>query len=129
MVEKGGVTVPLNWCTFNGFDTVVHDTLKTDEGLLRKLPNAYAVCIAQRNSTPKVIVGGFFVRTTYTHHDTEFPKALAEAMFAIPAFRSFAPQDHSFLPAKVNAPIDVTEDEMIKLLLSQKLKFTTGGRA
>lgn len=129
MVEKGGVTVPLNWCIFNGFDTVVHDTLKTDEELLRKLPHVYAVCIAQRNSNPKEIVGGFFVLTTYTHEDAEFPEALAQAMFAVVAFRKFAPQDHSFLPARVSAPIDVSEEEMVKLLLRQKLKFTTSGRA
>ncbi|MFL6671725.1 MAG: hypothetical protein ACJ8LG_00365 [Massilia sp.] len=129
MVGKGGVAVPLNWCVFSSFDSVLHDAFSTDLELLRVLPNVYAVCIARRNSNPKTIVGGFFVRTTYTHDDPEFSNALANAMAAVPAFREFSPELHSFLPAKVRAPLDITEDEMLKVLFSQKLKFTTGGSA
>ncbi|MFC7517612.1 hypothetical protein ACFQUU_21605 [Herbaspirillum sp. GCM10030257] len=130
MAGKEGVSVPLNWCVFNGFDSVLHDTFSTDLELLRVLPNVYAVCIARRNSNPKTIVGGFFVRTTYTDDDDpEFSDALANAMAAVPAFREFAPELHSFLPARVSAPLDITEDEMLKVLFSQKLKFTTGGNA
>lgn len=129
MSRKGGVAVPLNWCVFSGFDSVLHDAFTTDPELLTHLPNVYAVCIAQRKSNPKMIVGGFFVRTSYTHEDLEFSDALANAMAAVPEFRKFAPELHSFLPAKVRAPLDITEDEMLKLLWSQKLKFTTGGTA
>lgn len=129
MVGKGGVAVPLNWCVFDGFNSVLHDTFSTDPELLRVLPNVYAVCIAQRSSIPKKIVGGFFVRTSYTHNDAEFADALANAMAAVPAFRELVPELHSFLPARVDAPLDVTEDEMLTVLLSQKLKFTTGGSA
>ena len=129
MVGKGGMAVPLNWCVFSGFDKVLHDTFTTEPELLKQLSNVYAVCIARRNSNPRTIVGGFFVRTSYMHDDPEFPEALAGAMAAVPAFRKFAPELHSFLPARVSAPLDVTEDEMLRLLLAQKLKFTTGGSA
>jgi len=129
MAAKGGVVVPLNWCTFNEFDSIQHDTFTTEPELLKLLPNVYAVCIARRNSNPRAIVGGFFVRTSYTHDDPEFPDALAKAMYAVPEFRKFAPELHSFLPARVSAPLDVTENEMLKVLFSQKLKFTTGGSA
>lgn len=129
MAAKGGVVVPLNWCTFNEFDSIQHDTFTTEPELSKLLPNVYAVCIARRNSDPKAIVGGFFVRTSYTHNDPEFSDALAKAMYAVPEFRKFAPELHSFLPARVSAPLDVTENEMLKVLFSQKLKFTTGGSA
>lgn len=129
MIGKGGVTVPLNWCVFNGFDSILHDTVSTDVALLERLPNVYAVCIAKRNSSPKTIVGGFFIRTTYTHDDPEFPDALANSMAMVPEFHRFAPEFHSFLPAKVRAPLDVTEEQMLDVLVSQKLKFTTGGTA
>ena len=129
MVGKGGVAVPLNWCVFSGFDSILHDTFSAEPELLKQLHNVYAVCIARRNSNPKMIVGGFFVRTSYTHEDPEFSDALANAMAAIPEFRKFAPELHSFLPARVRAPLDITEEEMLKLLWSQKLKFTTGGSA
>jgi hypothetical protein len=129
MDDKGGVAVPLNWCVFNGFDSVRHDTFSTDPELLRLLPHVYAICIARRDSDPKVIVGGFFVRTSYTHDDVGFSEALGGAMAAVPAFQEFAPEAHSFLPARMRAPLDITEDEMLKVLFSQKLKFTTGGNA
>lgn len=129
MPAKGGLVVPLNWCTFNEFDSILHDTFTTDPELLKLLPNVYAVCIARLNSNPKTIVGGFFVRTSYNHDDPEFSDALAKAMYAVPEFRKFAPELHSFLPARVSAPMDVTEEEMLKVLFSQKLKFTTGGTA
>jgi hypothetical protein len=128
-MAKGGVTVPLNWCVFSGFDSLLHDTISTEPELLGRLSNVYAVCIAQRDSTPRKIVGGFFVRTSYNHDDPEFPDALRSAMAAVPAFQKFAPEAHSFLPARVNAPLDITEEEMLRILLSQKLKFTTGGSA
>lgn len=129
MAGKGGVAVPLNWCVFRGFDSLLHDTFSTDEELLKLLPNTYAVCIATRDKKPRKIVGGFFVRTTHTHDGPGFSDALAGAMAAVPAFKEFAPELHSFLPARVQAPLDVTEAEMLKVLLSQKLKFTTGGNA
>jgi hypothetical protein len=128
-MAKGGVTVPLNWCVFSGFDSLLHDTISTEPELLERLSNVYAVCIARRDSNPKEIVGGFFVRTFYTHDDPEFPEALASAMAAIQEFQKFAPEAHSFLPARVKAPLDITEEEMLRILLSQKLKFTTGGNA
>ncbi|MCE3605758.1 hypothetical protein LXA47_19420 [Massilia sp. P8910] len=129
MSAKGGVTVPLNWCVFSEFDSLLHDTISTDPQLLVLLENVYAVCIAQRSSQPKKIVGGFFVRTSYTDKDEEFAEALASAMASIPAFSKFDPVRHSFLPARVKAALDITEDEMLTLLLSQKLKFTTAGNA
>lgn len=129
MVGKGGLAVPLNWCVFNGFESMLHDVFTTDPQLLKQLPNAYAVCIARRQTNPRLIVGGFFVRTSFSHEDKEFSGALANAMNAVPEFRKFAPEAHSFLPAKVQVPLDVTENEMLNVLLSQKLKFTTGGSA
>jgi hypothetical protein len=129
MAGKGGVTVPLNWCVFNGFESIVHDTITTDRELLKRLPNVYAVCIATRNSNPKTIVGGFFVRTTYTHNDQGFPEALAKAMAAIAEFQQFAPELHSFLPARIGAPLDIPESEMLRVLMTQKLKFSSGGTA
>lgn len=129
MAGKGGVSVPLNWCTFNGFDSMLHDTFTTDTELLKLLTNVYAVCIARRDSKPREIVGGFFVRTSYTHDDPEFAASLANAMAAVPAFSGFAPELHTFLPAKVSAPLDIPEVDMLRLLMSQKLKFSTGGTA
>ena len=129
MAEKGGLAVPLNWCVFNGFESMLHDVFTTDPMLLKQLTNVYAVCIARRQTKPRLIVAGFFVRTSFSHEDNEFAAALASAMDAVPEFRKFAPEEHSFLPAKVQAPLDVTENEMLKVLMAQKLKFTTGGSA
>ena len=129
MPGKGGVTVPLNWCIFNGFESILHDTISTDRELLKQLPNVYAVCIATRNSNPKTVVAGFFVRTTFSHNDAGFQGALADAMGAIEQFQRFDPDLHSFLPARIGAPLDIPESEMLRVLVSQQLKFTSGGSA
>ena len=50
MTGKGGFAVLLNWCMFDGFESMLHDVFTTDPLLLKQLTNVYAVCIARRNT-------------------------------------------------------------------------------
>jgi hypothetical protein len=53
--EKGGVTIPLFHCIFNGDESVTHFMREYDASLYQTLPHLYAVCIARTVNKTKTV--------------------------------------------------------------------------
>lgn len=70
--KKAGVTLPVLDCVFNGAKSTESFGTQYAKGLYRVLPNFFAVCIADNSGGSRRMVGCFFVKTSYTHHDSEF---------------------------------------------------------
>jgi len=130
MTDQGGLTIPLFHCIFNN-GSITHYDRKYDAKLYTSLPNLYAVCIANKNSGMRRVVGGFFVKTSYSHNDEGFIDAIAAAAQSATELLPLLNGNTSFLPARLNAPLDppLTEQEMLDVMLEQYVKFSTHGTA
>jgi hypothetical protein len=128
---EGGVTLLLFHCIFNGDGSITHFMHDIDLGSYQSLPNMYAVYIAERSSKQKKVTGGFFVRTSYTHDDTDFNRALSNSVAAIPRLDKIITKHSFFLPARVPSPDGppVTENEMLRAMITQALKHSSMGAA
>ncbi|NVD74552.1 hypothetical protein D0T25_30145 [Duganella sp. BJB488] len=131
MTQKDGITIPIFHGIFNGHESITHFIHDFDPALYELLPNLYATCIADNGRSPRKIVAGFFVKTSYHHDDAEFSGALHAAMMTIPALTSFVNTQFSLLPARLEVigSEPLSEQEMLRTLLSQSLKHSTFGHA
>lgn len=125
--EKGGVTIPLFHCIFNGDESVTHFMREYDVSLYQTLPYLYAVCIARTVNKTKTVLGGFFVKTSYTHNDPDFVDALHLVVEDVPALQALMGETTSFLPACITLAGEdkpPTEAEMLRIMIGQYLKFS-----
>jgi len=74
--KKGGLTVPVFDCIFHGQESIESFIREFDGGLYNSLPNLYAICFSDNSSSPRNIVAGCVVKTSFTHHDEEFSAAV-----------------------------------------------------
>ena len=124
--KKGGVSVLLFHCFFNGDESITHFMHEFDPALYKALPYLYAVCIAKTTKKAKTVLAGFFIKTSYTHNDPDFMDALNLAIVSAPAFQALIGADTSYLPARISFVGDTppTEAEMVRVMLGQHLKFS-----
>ncbi len=130
MTDTGGITIPLFHCIFNN-GSITHYDREYDTDLYFSLPNLYAVCIADRKSGKRQLVAGFFVKTSYSHHDSGFVPAIAAAAQSATELIPFLNEKISFLPARIQAPdsAPLSEYEMLDVMLKQYVKFSSHGTA
>lgn len=132
MEQKGGVTIPVFDCIFDPTGQSIESFMRDyNEALYRSLPNLYAICITESGAGQRRIVAGFIVKTTYTHQEAEFVLALSAALQSSEKLRKFYSPTTSFLPAKVGVPdpSPLSEQEMLRIMLTQFTKHATGGQA
>ncbi len=132
MMQKGGLTIAVMDAICNGHESITHFMHAFDEKLYECLPHVYAICIADNGQTPRKIVGGFFVKTSYHHNDTGFHEALLGVMALSPHLNRFGEdRRYSLLPARVpvEAAEPLSEASMVFVLSQQALKHSTFGHA
>lgn len=78
MPAKGGVSVPVFECIFNGATSITSYTRSFDQTLYELLDNLYVVLIS-KNTVKREIVAGFFIKTSLTHNDGEDFQDVLEA--------------------------------------------------
>jgi hypothetical protein len=125
--KKGGLSICLFHCVFNGFESLTHFTTTHPQELYDLLPNIYAVCIADNSDGQKKIVAGFVIKTSYVADDEDFLGSLQNTLSLYPELRSATDgKDCSYLPAKIGLSDSkpLSEDELIRLMLQQQLKYT-----
>jgi hypothetical protein len=129
--KKGGVSVLLFHCLFNSNGSVTHFMHANDVELYRSLPNLYAVCISDTLSKRKKITAGFFIKTSYSHHDSDFIGALTNVISIDTGMKNLINGRSSFLPARIGISGEAlpSEDEMLRLIVSHSLKHGVGGSA
>lgn len=128
--QKGGVSALLFHCLFNTDGSVTHFMHDFDVDLYHSLPNLYAVCIADTSSNQKNITAGFFIKTSYSHQDSDFVGALANVVSIDTGMKNLINERSSFLPARIGiSGAPPSEDEMLRVISSQALKHGVGGIA
>ena len=129
--QKGGLSVLLFHCFFNGSESITHYMHDLDLELYRSLPNLYAVCIAETSKNRKKLTAGFFIKTSYTHHDPDFVTTLSNAVSIEPRLKGLINKHSTFLPARLGITGDTppTETEMLKVMMTQALKHGVAGTA
>ncbi len=100
-----------------------------DVGMYEILPNLYVVCIANKRGSSKNIDAGFIIKTTYTHDDPEFCDVITGVAESSQELKKFVDVNTSFFPArlKVAGSEPLSENEMLRIMFQQKLKFSTDG--
>ena len=129
--QKGGLSVLLFHCLFNSNGSVTHFMHDLDVELYRSLPNLYAVCMSDTSSNQKKITAGFFIKTSNSHYDSDFIGVLANVISSDTGMRSLINERSSFLPARITISGDAapSEDEMLRVIFTQALKYGVGGSA
>ena len=131
-VCTGGITIPIYHCIFNQ-GSITHFLHEIDSSLTSQLPNLYAVCVARKVQGRRNVVAGFFIKTSYTHHDQEFAEACRGAIAFMDEIRPLLGEEFSLLPARVSmggkdvSPL--TEEEMNAFIFQQYFKFHEMGQA
>ena len=69
-----------------------------DIELYRSLPNLYAVCISDTSSKQKKITTGFFMKTSYSHQDSDFIEALSNVISTDTGMKNLINERSTFLP-------------------------------
>lgn len=110
---------------FNG-EEVTSYTHKYDLKLYERLPDLYAVLIAQGESGPRKILGGCIVKTTLPREpDRPFQEAITSIMALSSPLLAITSQPHRVLPAKLgvvgSAPLP--EDDLLGVLVNQRFKW------
>ena len=129
--QKGGVTIPIFHCIFNGYESITSFMYDFDEELYASLPNLYAICISNNRGSTKNIIAGFFIKTSYTHEDSEFLDALNAITKSNKKLAKKIDNNASYFPARltISGSKPLSEDEMLQIISQQALKFSTGGKA
>ncbi|UXZ97206.1 hypothetical protein K3169_04685 [Pseudomonas phytophila] len=132
MSKKGGVSIPVFECLFNGSHSITSFTRSFDQALYEHLPHLYVVCLSKSKGKQRQLVGGFFIKTSYTHEDgADFQNALEQAVHTSQNLAKFTGPKFSMLPARlgIQGSEPLSEDEMLKIFSTQYLKFSTVGSA
>lgn len=119
-------------CVFYGEESIDHYMHEFDHELYRSLPNLYAVCIAETTKEHKKLTAGFFIKTDYTHHDSEFMGILCKAIDLIPRLKKRINENSSLIPIRLGIDqeeIPPTELEVLEVMVTQNLKISVGGIA
>jgi hypothetical protein len=128
--QKGGLSVLLFHCLFNSNGSITHFMHDFDVELYQSLPNLYAVCISDTSSKQKKITVGFFIKTSYSHQDSDFIGALTNVVSIDTGMKNLINERSSFLPARIGiSGGHPNEDEMLRTIVSQALKHGVGGSA
>lgn len=131
--NKGGISLPLIHCLFNGVETTTH--FIHDHGLslsmYQMIPNIYTVLVADKSSCGKKIIAGFMVKTTYEQSSPGFTSMLSETIKLMPNVDKCFDQNCSLITSKVNVQKDeiFTEDELTRIITPQFIKHHQDGRA
>lgn len=130
-MEKGGVSIPVFDCVFNGGESITSFTREFDPNLYKILPNLYAVCVATSMHGQKKIAAGFFVKTSYHHDDPEFLNILSFSLETSPNLARFHAPGTSFFPSKlgISGEEPLTEMEMLHTMMTLYIKHSVGGHA
>ena len=114
--QKDQVSLVLLHCFFHDdYEVITHITHEFDEQLYKRLPNLYAVWIADNNpSEDKRLVAGFLFKTSSTHSDPEFKDVLHRIVVSQPNLRARLNHCSTFLPTRleVRGEAPLSEQEM-----------------
>lgn len=129
--NQGGLSLILHHCFFNGAESITHYVHNVDPDLYKSLPNLYVVCISDNSGKHRQIKAGFSLKTSYTHNDPEFLNVIFNTISsAVPALSQFCDKNYSFLPAKLStSDHQLTEDEFLRAMVQQYMKYNVDGKA
>jgi hypothetical protein len=127
LINKGGVTILVFFCTFNGHESITSFTKDFDVGMYKCLPNLYAVCVVNKRGSSKNIDAGFIIKTSYTDNDPEFRDVITGVVESCEELKEFVGENTSFFSVrlKVAGSEPLSENEMQRTVLQQRLKFCT----
>lgn len=130
-MPKGGITIPLFHCFFIDDGSVKSFMHHFDIELYESLQNLYAICVASEVTHNRKIVAGLFIKTSLTHVDPEFGNVLAEIVVATPRLQDWGLDSISFFPARlgIKGSSPPSEDEMLRIIFQQYIKYSTSGNA
>ncbi len=131
MSIKGGVSIPIFECIFSEAGSFTGFERDFDEKLYMVLPNLYAVCIKDKSYKPHRIIGGIFVKTSYTHKDKEFIDSLNAVVETSSNLGKYLGSNFTFLPARlgVEGSSPLSENKMQEIMQTQYLRFSQSGTA
>ncbi len=131
MSKKGGLSIPVLHCIFNGYNSVTHYVHELDREMYEALPNLYAICIADNHQSYKKIVAGLFIKTSYTHEEAEFLDVLSAIVSTTPELKDLSWERISFFPARlgVKGAAPLSEEQMLAIISNQRLKHAVVGNA
>lgn len=132
MAKQGGVSIPVFECLFNGGSSITSFTRDFDRALYEQLPHLYVVCISKNKFNQRQLVGGFFIKTSYTHDDGgDFQEALEMALRTSQNLANFLGPEFSMFPARlgVRGSEPLSEEDMLSIFSTQYLKFSSAGSA
>lgn len=129
--NQGGLSLIMHHCFFNGVESITHYVHDFDTDLYKNLPNLYVICISDNSGKHRQIKAGFSLKTSYTHNDSEFLNVIFNTInSAVPALSQFCDKNYSFLPAKLSiSDLQFTEDDFVKIMVQQYMKFNIDGTA
>lgn len=124
MPNQGGESLMLFHCSFNGDGTVTHYVHDMLEDIYKRLPNMYAVIIADNSTEKRRLVGGFVIKTSKTDEDPDFIETLRTATCVSNDLMGLLNPKTSFLPARIGVQGEspITEDEMLTVINQQYFK-------
>ncbi|MDX2503678.1 MAG: hypothetical protein QNL62_04265 [Gammaproteobacteria bacterium] len=125
------MTIPMFHCIFNGHESITSFIHDFDEKLYKSLPNLYAICISNNRGSTKNIVAGFFVKTSYTHEDSEFLDAITAVTKSNKELAKTVGDNASFFTDRltISGSKPLFDNEMLQVISQQALKFSVGGNA
>ena len=131
MTRKGGLAIPTLDFLVEDSELITIFDREFDESIYSKLENLYIVCIIDRSSGSKRVVGGFFTKTNYSHRDKEFTEVLMGLISLSPTLDGLAHKKASLHPARLGVLGDtpLSEDEMLRIIATQNLKLSESGTA
>ncbi|MGQ1270019.1 hypothetical protein ACT4XR_19970 (plasmid) [Acinetobacter baumannii] len=128
--DRGGLTVLLFHCFFNGSESITHFTHDINLELYEGLPNLYSVCIADSSTSNKKVTAAVFIKTNLHHEDPDFSTTLVNVLSINPDLHSHLNEKTKFLAAriKMDGP-PLSEREYLKISVTQYMKHNVDGRA
>ncbi|MFT5723864.1 MAG: hypothetical protein ACI9JN_000981 [Bacteroidia bacterium] len=77
----------------------------------------------------KEVGAGFFIKTSFHHNDLKFLNHLELVVRSTPELEKYYEPNIFFLPAKIDVDgPPPSEEEMLKLITNQHVKFSVAGR-
>ncbi|ARP82922.1 hypothetical protein CAL12_20285 [Bordetella genomosp. 8] len=126
------LTAVIFHCVFNPDGSITHYGHTFEMNVFESMPNLYAVTVVERRSSETVKVHGcFFMVTTATHEDIRFEEVVGDAFRNVRAFKAIDEKRLRFKPARLGnlGGGPPTEKEMLRVALTQYLKFDTTAKA
>lgn len=131
MSKAGSLTVVLMHCLISDDgQSMDHFMHALPDDVITDAPNVYSLSLTRPLRGAKQVVGGFFVKTSLTDKSADFHGVMMGMLAQIPALAVRQVEGSTLATAKVAVPYEMpTEQDMLQVMLTQFVKYSTVGRA